>query len=81
VPRGGALARALELAEAIASYPQRSLLADRKGLLRAAGLEPGLRLEAELGYAALDDPETARLLEDFVSGRRPEPPRPPGPTR
>jgi len=77
VPRGAALARALELAEQIASYPQASLLADRKGLLRATGLETGLRLEAELGYATLNDPETARLLEDFARGERPASPRPP----
>jgi enoyl-CoA hydratase len=77
VPRGGAYARALELAEQVAGYPQASLLADRKGLLRAAGLDIGLRLEAELGYATLNDPETARLLEDFASGARPPSPRPP----
>jgi enoyl-CoA hydratase len=79
-PAGGALARALELADVIASYPQASLLADRKGLLRAAGLETGLRLEAELGYATLADPEIARLLEGFARGDRPEPPRPPDST-
>jgi enoyl-CoA hydratase len=77
VRRGQALPRALELAEAIASYPQASLLADRKGLLRAAGLEAGLRLEAELGYATLNDPEIKRLLDDFARGERPPSPRPP----
>jgi enoyl-CoA hydratase len=71
VPAGQALSRTLELAQSIAAYPQRSLLADRKGLLRAAGLEPGLRLEAELGYAVLDDPEMARLLDEF--GNSPPP--------
>jgi enoyl-CoA hydratase len=76
-PRGRALERALELAGVIASYPQASLLADRKGLLRAAGLETGLRLEAELGYASLADPEIGRLLDGFARGERPEPPRPP----
>jgi enoyl-CoA hydratase len=78
VPKGGAFARAMELAEQVASYPQASLLADRKGLLRAAGLDIGLRLEAELGYATLNDPETSRLLEDFARGERPASPRPPG---
>ena len=77
VARGGALERALELAEQVASYPQASLLADRKGLLRAAGLDIGLRLEAELGYATLDDPETSSLLEAFARGDRPPSPRPP----
>jgi enoyl-CoA hydratase len=77
VAKGGAFARALELAEQVASYPQASLLADRKGLLRAAGLDIGLRLEAELGYATLNDPETSRLLEAFARGERPASPRPP----
>jgi enoyl-CoA hydratase len=76
VPRGGAFARALELAEQVASYPQASLLADRKGLLRAAGLDLGLRLEAELGYATLNDPEKERLLEAFGGGDRPPSHRP-----
>jgi len=77
VTAGAAFDRALELAEQVASYPQASLLADRKGLLRAAGLDIGLRLEAELGYATLNDPETARLLEAFARGDRPPSPRPP----
>jgi enoyl-CoA hydratase len=78
VASGKAFERSLELAQHIASYPQASLLADRKGLLRAAGLETGLRLEAELGYETLGDPDTARLLESFARGERPASPRPPG---
>jgi enoyl-CoA hydratase len=51
VPRGGHVARALELAEAIAAFPQETMLSDREAALAAQGLplEQGLALEARLG--------------------------------
>lgn len=80
VPAGDALKRAIELATRIAGYPQSSIRADRAGAISTFGspLAEGLRREAEIGRATLLDPEMAAGLERFVSGDRPEPPRPPG---
>lgn len=54
VPDGTELARALELAEALAAFPQQALLADRHAALAAHGLplSEGLELEAAAGPAA-----------------------------
>jgi enoyl-CoA hydratase len=51
VPAGGHLDRALELAEAIAAFPQDTMLSDREAAQAAQGLplEQGLALEARLG--------------------------------
>jgi enoyl-CoA hydratase len=51
VPAGGHVARALELAEAIATFPQETMLSDREAAHAAQGLaiEDGLALEARLG--------------------------------
>src|SRR5919204_1477150 len=72
VPSGQALTRALELAEAVASYPQASLKADRRGLLVALGLPmaDGLEEEAEAGIATVADPEMAAGLARFADGDR-----------
>jgi enoyl-CoA hydratase len=53
VPAGRHLARALELAEAIAAFPQETMLSDREAAHAALGLpiEQGLALEARLGRA------------------------------
>jgi enoyl-CoA hydratase/carnithine racemase len=51
VAPGGHVARALELAEAIAAFPQETMLSDRAAAHAAQGLplEQGLALEARLG--------------------------------
>ena len=51
VPAGTHLARALELAEAIAAFPQETMLSDREAAHAAQGLpiDEGLALEARLG--------------------------------
>jgi enoyl-CoA hydratase len=56
VPAGDALARALELAEALAAFPQETMLSDREAAHAAQGLplRDGLALEARLGRARLD---------------------------
>lgn len=56
VPAGGHLIRALEIAEALAQFPQRTLLSDRRAAIEGAGLPlaDGLALEAELGRASLE---------------------------
>jgi enoyl-CoA hydratase len=50
-PAGGHVARGLELAEAIAAFPQETMLSDREAAHAAHGLpvEQGLALEARLG--------------------------------
>src|SRR5690349_4081857 len=78
VPPGGALDRALELAGRIAGYPQASLRADRAATLATYGvsLEAGLFMEAGIGRPTGSDPEMVEGLRNFVSGDRPEAPRP-----
>jgi enoyl-CoA hydratase len=78
VPRGGSLARAVELAEHIAAYPRLSLLHDRQQVLGAfhRPLAEGIRDERETGIPTLSDPEMAEGLARFARGERPEPPRP-----
>jgi len=51
VPAGAHLARALELAEAIAAFPQETMLSDREAAHASLGLpiDEGLALEARLG--------------------------------
>jgi enoyl-CoA hydratase len=50
VPRGGALGRARELANAIAALPQGAIRSDKESILRGVGrtLEERLRIEAEM---------------------------------
>jgi enoyl-CoA hydratase len=53
VPRGQALARALELAHEIAALPQGAIRSDKESVLRGFGrtLEERLRIEAEMTYS------------------------------
>lgn len=53
VARGKHLERALELAEGLASFPQETMLADRRSAIEGFGkpLEEGLAIEAEIGGA------------------------------
>jgi enoyl-CoA hydratase len=53
VPAGAHVARALELAEVIAAFPQDTLLSDREATLAALPLADGLALEARLGRQRL----------------------------
>jgi enoyl-CoA hydratase len=55
VGAGEHVARALELAEALAAFPQETMLSDRRALLEGLGLplEQGLELEARLGAEVL----------------------------
>ena len=68
VPRGDALSRALELAEQLASFPQRTMLADRRAALEGAALPlaEGLELERRLGRETLAD--AARGAARFAAG-------------
>ena len=57
VPVGEHLARALEMAEGLASFPQLTMLADRRAALEGLGLPlaDGLALEAHAGPAVFAD--------------------------
>jgi enoyl-CoA hydratase len=79
VPEGQALARALEVAEAMSSYPQVCLRNDRRAAYEGLPLPlaEGLRLESELHRETVADPSMAESLERFASGQRPPPLRPP----
>jgi enoyl-CoA hydratase len=68
VEPGQHLDRALELAEKIASFPQETLLADRRAAIEGFGqpLSDGLGLEAELGNQVLD--VAVRGAARFASG-------------
>ncbi len=57
VPAGAHLARALEMAEGLAAFPQETMLADRRAALEGFGLPlaDGLALEAQAGPAVFAD--------------------------
>ena len=65
VPAGEHVRRALELAEAIAAFPQDTLLSDREATLAVLPLADGLALEARLGRERLGTAlEGARRFAD-----------------
>ncbi|MFN8163168.1 MAG: crotonase/enoyl-CoA hydratase family protein [Solirubrobacterales bacterium] len=68
VSAGRHLARALELAERIASFPQETMLADRRAAIEGLGLPlaEGLALEHRLGREVLD--VAARGAARFAAG-------------
>jgi enoyl-CoA hydratase/carnithine racemase len=68
VPTGGHLERALEIAEALARFPQDTMLADRSAALEGIGrpLEEGLRLEARSAQPTLET--AAAGAARFASG-------------
>jgi enoyl-CoA hydratase len=57
VAPGQAVARALEMAEALASFPQETMLADRRAAIEGLGmpLADGLALESQAGRAVYED--------------------------
>jgi enoyl-CoA hydratase len=56
VPPERHIDRALELAEGLASFPQQTMLSDRRAAIEGSGLplEQALELEAELGLASIE---------------------------
>ena len=68
VPAGAHLERALVLAEGIASFPQRTMLADRRAAIEGLGmpLTEGLALEAAAGPEVFED--GARGAARFAAG-------------
>jgi enoyl-CoA hydratase len=68
VPEGAHLERALELAEGLARFPQRTMLADRRAAIEGFGmpLADALALEAAAGPEVFED--GARGAERFAAG-------------
>jgi enoyl-CoA hydratase len=68
VPPGAHLERALQLAEGLASFPQRTMLADRRAAIEGLGmtLAEGLALEAKAGPEVFAD--GARGAARFAAG-------------
>jgi enoyl-CoA hydratase len=68
VPAGAHLERALALAEGLARFPQRTMLADRRAAIEGSGmtLSEGLALEARAGPEVFED--GARGAERFAAG-------------
>jgi len=80
VPEGQALPRALELAEAIAAYPNfAGICADRRAVLHGLSmdLDEGLLLEARVVRPECFSQELRAGLERFAAGARDASPRPP----
>ncbi len=80
VPEGQALARALELAQTIAGYPNfAGICADRRALLggQSLDLDAALLLEADLVRPTCFSDELLEGLRRFSSGARDGSPRPP----
>jgi enoyl-CoA hydratase len=68
VPPGEHVTRALELAEALAAFPQATMLADRRSAIEGLGMtrEEGLRLEARAGPEVYED--SRRGAARFAAG-------------
>jgi len=82
VPKGKALERALELAQAIAAYPNfAGICADRRALLegQSQDLDDGLLTEARLVRPECFSEELLAGLARFAQGARDASPRPPAP--
>lgn len=79
VSEGQALPRALELAEAISTYPQTSLRNDRQSTYEGLSLPltEGLKLEQQLHQDSMVDPNMDEWLRRYAAGERPPPPHPP----
>ena len=79
VPPGQALARALEIAAALSSYPQKAIRNDRKAALGglAMPIAEGLAFEVESHRETMTDPLMAEWLAKYARGERPQPLRPP----
>jgi enoyl-CoA hydratase len=79
VPRGKTVERALVVAAALSTYPQRAMRNDRKAALEGATLpiNEGLRYEMDAHRESLADPLMAEWLAKYARGERPAPLRPP----
>jgi enoyl-CoA hydratase len=74
VPSGTCLARAIELAERIATLPQPALRTDKEAAVRGFGrpLDEGLRIEAQCFNRSISSPETLEGLRRFNERDHPD---------
>jgi enoyl-CoA hydratase len=79
VPEGQALARALEVAATISTYPQLAIRRDRQAALEGLTLPigEGLAHEARVHRDTAAAPEVGERLRAFAAGERPQPIVPP----
>lgn len=84
VTKGHSLARALELANALAQLPQPALRTDKEAAIRGYGLPlaEGLKIEAQCFNRSVHQAETREGLRQFIERDHPDrtrqPPRTPG---
>jgi enoyl-CoA hydratase len=78
VPKGGAVPRALTIAEALSGYPQTALKNDRRAVMGGLTLPlaEGLELEVRTHRETMSDPELVEWLRRYAAGDRPPPFRP-----
>jgi enoyl-CoA hydratase len=71
VPPGKALDRAVEIAKALAGFPQAALRNDRRAVYEGLGLplEEGLRVEARCGRETLASGEAGAGAQEFQRGK------------
>ncbi len=74
VPKGEGLTRAIELAQFIATLPQRAMRTDKEAAVRGFGrpLDEGLRIEAECFHRSFFHPDTAEGLRRFRERDHPD---------
>ena len=74
VPKGEGLARAMELAQFIATLPQRAIRTDKEAAVRGFGrpLDEGLRIEAECFHRSFFHPDTVEGLRRFRERDHPD---------
>ena len=73
VPRGNSLVRAMQIAKELCALPQGAMRSDKKAALLGWGrpLEEGLRIEAELGQAAIESADLREGAHAFLEKRKP----------
>ncbi|MEO7109297.1 MAG: enoyl-CoA hydratase-related protein [Polyangiaceae bacterium] len=73
VPRGKSLERAMQLAKELCALPQGAMRSDKQAALQGFGkpLEEGLRIEAELGQAAIASDDMREGARAFLEKRKP----------
>ncbi len=74
VPKGEGLARAMELAQFIATLPQPAIRTDKEAAVRGFGrpLDEGLRIEAECFHRSFFHPDTVEGLRRFRERDHPD---------
>ncbi len=74
MPKGEGLARAMEMAQFIATLPQPAIRTDKEAAVRGFGrpLDEGLRIEAECFNRSIFEPDTNEGLRQFRERDHPD---------